>query len=233
MRLNAKAKRCKANILQMGLQGKDPTRWLNRKKYWRLWQMDFKNAFLHGELDKDIYIEQPRGFKNKIHPEYVYKLKKKYAKDLLQRYGMLNCKLISTPMDPNIQLQADEGKKLEDVTMYRQLVRNLIYLTLSRPDITYAVGVASQYMSNPKKPHLDAVRFDYAGDYAIINNWVHLQPWIKSNIMVQQETTNNVIIKQRSRILIGNIISTREYLAKTTDGRSSSANRLSSKASLR
>ena len=38
--------------------------------------MDVKNAFLHDELDKDIYMEQPRGFKSKIHPEYVCKLKK-------------------------------------------------------------------------------------------------------------------------------------------------------------
>ena len=38
--------------------------------------MDVKNAFLHGELDKDIYMEQPRGFQSKIHPEYVCKLKK-------------------------------------------------------------------------------------------------------------------------------------------------------------
>jgi hypothetical protein len=42
--------------------------------------------------------------------------------------------------------------------MYRQLVRSLIYLTLSRPDISYLVGVVSRYMSNLKKPHLDAVR---------------------------------------------------------------------------
>ena len=41
--------------------------------------------------------------------------------------------------------------------MYRQLVGSLIYLTLSRPYISYPVGVVSRYMSNPKEPHLDAV----------------------------------------------------------------------------
>ena len=45
-------------------------------KSWKLWQMDIKNAFLHGELDKDIKMEQLRGFESKIHPEYVCKLKK-------------------------------------------------------------------------------------------------------------------------------------------------------------
>ena len=61
----------------------------------------------------------------------------KYAKDLLQRYRMLDCKPISTPMDPNVRLQEDKGRDLEDVTMYRQLVGSLIYLTLPRPDISY------------------------------------------------------------------------------------------------
>jgi len=55
----------------------------------------------------------------------------KYAKDLLQRYEMIDCKPISTPMDPIVRLQEDEGKDLEDVTMYRQLVGSLIYLTLT------------------------------------------------------------------------------------------------------
>jgi hypothetical protein len=82
----------------------------------------------------------------------------KYAKDLLQRYGMLDCKPISTPMDSNVRLQEDEGKELEDVTMYRQLVGSLIYLTLTRTNISNLVGVVSRYMSDPKKPHLDAVR---------------------------------------------------------------------------
>ncbi|KAL5567911.1 hypothetical protein UlMin_024486 [Ulmus minor] len=61
-------------------------------------------------------------------------------------------------MEPNAKMCAHEGKDLEDATMYRQLVGSLIYLTLTRPDISYAVGVMSRYMQNPKKPHLEAVR---------------------------------------------------------------------------
>ena len=61
-------------------------------------------------------------------------------------------------MDPNVRLQEDKGKDLEDVTMYQQLVGSLIYLILTLLDILYVVGVVSRYMSNPKKPHLDAVR---------------------------------------------------------------------------
>ncbi|KAL7594468.1 hypothetical protein Lser_V15G31405 [Lactuca serriola] len=71
---------------------------------------------------------------------------------------MLECKPISTPIEQNSKICAHEGKELDDGTMYRQLVGSLIYLTLSRPDIAYAVGVMSRYMQSPKKPHLDAAR---------------------------------------------------------------------------
>ena len=71
---------------------------------------------------------------------------------------MIDYKLIFIPMDPNERLQEDEVKDLGDVTMYRQLVGSFIYLILTRPDIFYLVGVVSQYMSNPKKSQLDAVK---------------------------------------------------------------------------
>lgn len=43
---------------------------------WKLWRLDVKNAFLHGELDRDIYMEQPHGFVSKEFPDYVCRLKK-------------------------------------------------------------------------------------------------------------------------------------------------------------
>ncbi|CAM8917129.1 unnamed protein product [Rhodiola kirilowii] len=45
-------------------------------KSWKLWQMDVKNAFLHGDLDKVIFMEQLTGFEDKEHPTYVCKLRK-------------------------------------------------------------------------------------------------------------------------------------------------------------
>ncbi|XP_049372648.1 uncharacterized mitochondrial protein AtMg00810-like [Solanum verrucosum] len=82
----------------------------------------------------------------------------KYSKDVLKKFGMFNCKPTSTPLDPNVKMCAHEGKDLEYATMYRQLVGSLIYITLIRPNISYAVGVMSRYMQNPKKSHLDGVR---------------------------------------------------------------------------
>lgn len=59
--------------------------------------------------------------------------------------------------------------------MYRKVVGSLIYPTILRPDLNYTVGLGSQFMQAPKKPHLDAVRrtlhyvratMDYALFYA-------------------------------------------------------------------
>ncbi|KAK6138834.1 hypothetical protein DH2020_027421 [Rehmannia glutinosa] len=90
--------------------------------------------------------------------EGIFLCQQKYSKDLLKKFGMIGCKPISTPMEPNSKMCAHEGKDLEDTTMYRQLVGSLIYLTLTRPDISFSVGVMSRYMQNPKKTHLEAVR---------------------------------------------------------------------------
>lgn len=49
---------------------------LAANKDWNLWQMDVKNAFLHGELDREIYMIQPMSFHNQNHPEYICKLQK-------------------------------------------------------------------------------------------------------------------------------------------------------------
>jgi hypothetical protein len=42
--------------------------------------------------------------------------------------------------------------------MYRKIVGNLIYMTITRPDLNYIVGLESQFMQVPRKPHLDGVR---------------------------------------------------------------------------
>ena len=47
---------------------------------------------------------------------------------------------------------------LEGPTMYRCIVGSLTYMTITRPDLSYAVGLVSQFMQAPRKSHLDAAR---------------------------------------------------------------------------
>jgi hypothetical protein len=88
----------------------------------------------------------------------IFLCQHKYAKYFLEIYGMLECKPLTTPMEPNVIPRAGEGKDLDDTRMHWQMVGSLIYLTLTQPDIAYIVGVASRHMQNPKKPHLEAVK---------------------------------------------------------------------------
>ncbi|XP_019104306.1 uncharacterized mitochondrial protein AtMg00810-like [Beta vulgaris subsp. vulgaris] len=70
---------------------------------------------------------------------------------------MVHCKPMSTPVEVNARLCSVEGKDLEDLPMYKQLVGCLIYLTLTRPNIAYAVSVISRIMQKPMKRHLEVV----------------------------------------------------------------------------
>jgi hypothetical protein len=71
---------------------------------------------------------------------------------------MMSCKPISIPLEQNVKLSANEGNLVEDTTMYRRIVGSLIYMTITRPYLFYAVKVVSQFLQTPRKPHLDAVR---------------------------------------------------------------------------
>jgi hypothetical protein len=62
---------------------------------------------------------------------------------------MTGCKPILIPLEQNVKLSADEGNLVEDTTMYRRIVGSLIYMTIIRPDLSYAIGVVSQFMQTP------------------------------------------------------------------------------------
>lgn len=70
---------------------------------------------------------------------------------------MLDCKPIDTPMDPNVKLLPDQGESFPDPGRYRRLVGKLNYLTMTRPDISYAVSVVHQFLNSPCYSHWDVV----------------------------------------------------------------------------
>ena len=227
---------------------------------WDLQQFDVKNAFLHGDLEEEIYMEIPPGFGNDLDKNKVCRLKKalyglkqsprawfgkftkvmiavgfkqsqgdhtlffkrsktggvtillvyvddiivtgddereievlkqclvkefeikqlgklkyflgievahskkgifisqqKYVTDLLKETGKLACKPAPTPIDKNHKLGDTPRNPTVDKETYHKLVRKLIDLSHTRPDIAYAVNVVSQLMHQPKEVHLQAV----------------------------------------------------------------------------
>ena len=82
---------------------------------------------------------------------------RKYVLDLLSETGLLGCKPVESPMDPNVKLFPNQGELVRDPSQYRRLVGKLNYLTLTRPDISYAMSVVSQFLESPRTQHWNAV----------------------------------------------------------------------------
>ena len=78
---------------------------------------------------------------------------RKYVLDLLQKIGLLGCKPESTPIDQTPSFWDTTSELLQDPGQYRRLIGKFIYLTVTQPDISYAVSLLSQFMHEPRKVH--------------------------------------------------------------------------------
>ena len=81
----------------------------------------------------------------------------KYALDILEETGMLDCKSIDTTMDPNVKLVPGQGKSLGDPRRYQRLVGKLNYFTITQSDISFHVSVVYQFLQSPSDSHWDVV----------------------------------------------------------------------------
>jgi hypothetical protein len=82
----------------------------------------------------------------------------KYAKDLVKRFGLDGKSHARTPMSTSVKLHADVAGKPVDQSLYRSMIGCLLYLTASRPDISFSVGVCARLQANPKESHLTAIK---------------------------------------------------------------------------
>ncbi|GJR36636.1 retrovirus-related pol polyprotein from transposon RE1 [Tanacetum coccineum] len=82
---------------------------------------------------------------------------RKYTLDLLRLANVLNFKPYATPINPNVKLNHTDGFPLHDPSLYRTLVGKLIYLTITRPDISFAAQTLSQFLKEPRSPHTKAL----------------------------------------------------------------------------
>ena len=82
-----------------------------------------------------------------------------YAKEVITKYGMTECKVVTTPLDPSVQLKAANDDNYADPTLFRQIIGSLMYLMIgTRPDLAAAVSIVSQFASNPTQQHLQAAK---------------------------------------------------------------------------
>nr|GFB15925.1 hypothetical protein [Tanacetum cinerariifolium] len=145
-----------------------------------VYQIDVKSAFLYGKIEEEVYVCQPLGFGDPDFPDKVYKVKKalyglhqaprawkemstefeSLMHDKFQMSSMgelsffMRLQTTSTPMEPNKALIKDAEAEDVDVHLYR----SLMYLTASRPDITFAFCACARFQVTPKTSHLHAVK---------------------------------------------------------------------------
>ncbi|PKU78407.1 Retrovirus-related Pol polyprotein from transposon TNT 1-94 [Dendrobium catenatum] len=227
---------------------------------WPIAQLDISNAFLHGQLTERVYMQQPPGFVDSAHPDYICSLKKAiydlkqsprqwyatlsthlqqfgfkfsaadpslmvyhssssslyiliyvddilltgndkvimdklltslkatfsmrylgnlsqflgihvtalpsgihlnqalYARSIVQKAGMENSKTVSTPSSLKSVISSDRLQQFSNPVLYRQLAGSLQYLTLTRPDIAFAVQQVCQHMHNPHQVHFEQLK---------------------------------------------------------------------------
>ena len=81
----------------------------------------------------------------------LYITQAKYASNLLSRAGLTDSKTVDTPVELNAHFtpSGGGGKPLSNPSLYRRLVGSIVYLTVTHPNISYAIHQVSQYLSAP------------------------------------------------------------------------------------
>ncbi|GJW80313.1 uncharacterized mitochondrial protein-like protein [Tanacetum coccineum] len=107
-----------------------------------------ENGFRRGTIDKTLFIKKDKG-------------------------DILLVQTASTPIETNKALLKDEEAAYVDVHLYRSMVGSLMYLTASRPDITFVVCAYARFQVTPKTSHLHAVKriFRYLKGYPKLGLW--------------------------------------------------------------
>ena len=88
----------------------------------------------------------------------IFISQKKYAKEILKKFSMENCKGTNTPMCQKEKLCKDDVSEQVDETLYKSLIGCLMYLTATRPDILYAISILSRFMNYAKESHLKGAK---------------------------------------------------------------------------
>jgi len=113
--------------------------------------------FLHSQFNlKDLGpVKYFLSIKFSASKNGIFITQRKYALEIIKDAWLLGAAPVDTPMERGLKL-SDKSDLLTNPGRFRRLVGRLIYLTVSRPDITYAVYVLSRFMHQPRKLHMEA-----------------------------------------------------------------------------
>jgi hypothetical protein len=77
---------------------------------------------------------------------------------MLKRFGMEDCKPVTTPMKTSCKLRKDDDSKSTDQRKYRSMMGSLLHVTTSRPDVIHEVGEVARFHATPKDSHVLVVK---------------------------------------------------------------------------
>nr|XP_027192901.1 uncharacterized protein LOC113787787 [Cicer arietinum] len=78
---------------------------------------------------------------------------RRYAGEVLARFGMEDSNAVKNPIVPSTKLHKDEGGVRVDDTLFKQVVGSLMYLTVTRPDLMFCVSLISRFRASPTMTH--------------------------------------------------------------------------------
>ncbi|GKB63952.1 putative ribonuclease H-like domain-containing protein [Tanacetum coccineum] len=125
-------------------------------------------GFQKGKIDKNLFIIRDKGLQVNQKEDGIFLSQDKYVTEILKKFGFSDVKIASTPMETHKPLLKDAAGEDVDDHLYRSMIRSLMYLTSSRPDIMFAIlkGQPKLGLWYPKDSPFDLVAFtdsDYAG----------------------------------------------------------------------
>ncbi|CAM8950535.1 unnamed protein product [Rhodiola kirilowii] len=114
--------------------------------------------FIHDKFKiKDLgHLKYFLGIEVARSQEGIFFNQRKYVLDILEDHSFTDSKPVRTPLEIKHGLSLSITSPITDPTVYRKLVGRLIYLTITRPDLAFAVHTLSQFMANPTEDHLKA-----------------------------------------------------------------------------
>lgn len=122
----------------------------------------------------------------------IFVSQRKYAIDTLKKFKLESCKVVATLMTLNEKISKIDGNKLEEPFAYRSLVGSLLYLTTTRPDLIFLVGLLSRFLISPTSAHLVVPKrvLKYIKGQLILASGTQRQEkwnWMNIQIVIGQE----------------------------------------------
>ena len=105
-----------------------------------------------GSLSSYLGIEVKQG------KDFIFLSQMAYTQKILQHAKLGDCNAAITPLEARAQFTYEEGKSTVNSTVYRSLIGSLRYLTHTRPDLQFSVGLLSRFMEKPTQEHYNGIK---------------------------------------------------------------------------